>query len=41
MNPAVKESEIYFSIASLSGTESEYNLPLGGDVPGSNSIAQS
>ncbi len=38
MNPAVRESEIYFSMASLSGTESEYNLPLGGDIPGTNSI---
>ncbi len=38
---AARESEIYFSIASLSGVESEYNLPLGGDVPGNKSIAQS
>ncbi len=41
MSPAARESEIYFSMASLSGTESEYNLPLGGDIPGTNSMAQS
>ncbi len=41
MNLDARESEIYFSIASLSGTESEYNLPLGGDLPGSKSMAQS
>ncbi len=29
MSLAARESEIYFSMASLSGTESEYNLPLG------------
>ncbi len=37
---ATSESEIYFSMASLSGAEREYNLPLGGDVPGNKSIAQ-
>ncbi len=41
MSPAARESEIYFSMASLSGTESEYNLPLGGDIPGTRSMAQS
>ncbi len=34
MIPAVRESEIYFSVASLSGRVSEYNLPFGGDIPG-------
>ncbi len=38
---AARESEIYFYIASLSGVESEYYLPLDGDVPGNKSIAQS
>ncbi len=41
MSPAARESEIYFSMASLSGAESEYNMPLGGDIPGTRSIAQS
>ncbi len=40
MNPAARESEIYFSMALTSGAESEYNLPLGGDVPGIRSIAR-
>ncbi len=38
---AARESEIYFTMASLSGAEREYSLPLGGDVPGNKSIAQS
>jgi len=47
MNLVAKESEMYFSMASLSGTESEYNLSLhlqltlGGNIPDNNSIAQS
>ncbi len=41
MNPVARESEMYFSMAPLSGAESEYNLPFGGVLPGINSIAQS
>ena len=41
MIPAAKESWMYYSIASLSGAEREYRCPLGGNVPGNKSIAQS
>jgi len=32
---------MYFSMSYPSGTESEYNLPLGRDLPGTKSMAQS
>ena len=40
MIPTTKESLTYWSIASLSWAKREYQLPLGGDVPGHKSIAQ-
>lgn len=39
--PALSESEIYLFMARDSGADKEYNLHLGGVVPGSKSILQS
>jgi len=41
MNPLLRASLIYPSMAALSGAEREKSLPRGGQVPGSRSIAQS
>ena len=41
MIPAVRDSERYFSMASVSGLERENSRPLGGVVPDFSSIAQS
>ncbi len=41
MRPAFKDSLIYLSMASLSGPDREYKRPLGGEVPGRRSMAQS
>ena len=41
MIPAANESFMYWSIASLLGAEREHMHPLGGDVPGNKSKAQS
>ncbi len=38
---ACSDSHIYLSMASLSGPEREYKQPLGGEVPGRRSMAQS
>ncbi len=41
MRSAFKDSLIYLSMASLSGPDREYKRPLGGEVPGRRSMAQS
>ena len=41
ISPAASESLIYFSMALVSGEDRENNHPLGGEVPGTKSMAQS
>ena len=41
MIPAAKEDRMYSSMACRSGAEREYKRPLGDEVPGRRSMAQS